>query len=150
MTEDRDFLCFNDLRYGNDVAAGGLRAIAEVLRSGSPSETFLALLADHIDPDVKTSLTGAKLVIKRSRKPKDKPNYELRNYVHTHCCIFDENREAVLNAAQKKFGIRRTVFFEALKAVQVIQENNPDLFAELAASAWAKREGNDPEFQPVR
>ncbi|MBB6407452.1 hypothetical protein [Mesorhizobium sangaii] len=149
MSDDPDFMCFNDLRYSGD---GGLRAIAKVLQSGSPSKTFLALLAEHIDPNTQNSLTGVKLVIKRGKpnRPREKPNYELRNFVHRHCCIFDDNREAVLTVAQKKFGIGRTAFYEALRAVQSIEKHNPDLFATLKTAAYARRDANDPDFQPVR
>ncbi|MCG6115230.1 MAG: hypothetical protein MEQ84_08525 [Mesorhizobium sp.] len=146
---DSDFMCFNDLRYSGDDS---LREIANVLRSGTPSETFLALLANHIDPEIRNSVTGAKLVIRRTKssRPMEKPDYELRNFVHRHCCIFGENREAVLTAAQKKFGIGRTAFFGALKAVQAIERNDPALFAQLKSSGYSLREAGDPDFQPVR
>lgn len=148
MTDDPDFMCFNDLRYGGD---DGLRAIAKVLRSGSPSESFLRLLANHIDPDA-ASVTGAKLIVKRSSasRPKERPNYELRWFVHRHCCIFGDNREAVLVAAKERFGVGRTGFFEALRAVRKIEKSDPDLFAQLKQSAYTLRSEGHPDFQPVR
>lgn len=136
MTDDWPVRHLLRLRHANPDDA--MRAIAATVRSGCLDQTFLKLLADHIDPDVKKTATGAKFEVKRlsgHRAPAE-PNRDLRNFLELHIDIFDDHKaEAVKAEAARRFGVSLSTCKAELQAAREWQRKYPADFEQRREQA---------------
>ncbi len=150
MTDD-PWWPFTRLRYANPDDA--LRQIAASIREGCTDPTFLKLLAAHIDPDVKSSPFGTKLVLKRTtgrKAPPAKPDYKLRFFLELHVDIFrDHKAEAVKEEAARRFGVSLSTCKIELKLMRDWQNRNPESYEQRKEQAWFLRDLGDPDHQPL-
>jgi len=125
------------LRHANPDDA--LRRIAATIRAGCLDPLFLKLIADHIDPDVKKTATGTKLVLKRSggrKAPSAEPNRALRDFLELHIDIFkDHKAEAVKSEAALRFGVSLSTCKAELQAARESQKRFPDEFEQRREQA---------------
>ena len=138
------------LRYERPEPA--LREIAELIRSGCDDPMFLRVLADHIDPDVKTTPLGTKLVLHRTTGPKSppkEPNYELRAFLERFIDIFPDGEpaEPVKSEASKRYGVSRSTCGEELRIMRKWQARDPAAFQQRCDAARLLREAGDPDYQ---
>lgn len=148
---DEPWWPFTKLRYSNPDDA--LREIAAHIRAGCSDPTFQKLLAAHIDPDVKSSPFGTKLVLKRTtgrKAPPSEPAWELRRFLELHLDIFDDEKaEAVKAEAARRFGVSVSTCKTEIKVMRDWQMRDPEAYAERKDQAWFLRELGDPEHQPL-
>lgn len=149
MREGLEWSAVFDLRYRDNDQA--LREIATLLRQGHTDQTFLDLLARHIDPDCK-SPSGVKLVPKRVNKAGPPParfNVELEIFLEVHIDFFESNVEFVFAAAKEKFGVSRATCARALQECRGRRKEYPELLEMHRKTAFELRDAGDPDYQPL-
>ncbi|MTH59003.1 hypothetical protein [Paracoccus litorisediminis] len=140
------------LRYRNSDDA--MREIAKLVREGCTEPIFVRVLADLLDPGVKTTSLGAKFRLARTtgkKAPPKKPNYELRIFLERFLDIFpdEEPAEAVKAEAARRFNVSRSTCGEEIATMRKWQELQPDEFESRKADALLLRELGDPDYLPL-
>lgn len=146
------FKAFTRLRFANPEDA--LRQIADLVREGCDDPAFINLLADHIDPDKRTTPFGTKFRLVRTtgkKSPPKEPDYDLREFLERHIDIFNdgEKAEAVKEEAGHRFGVGRSACTKALAVMRKWQKSDPEAFEMRKEAAYTLRAAGDPDFQPL-